>query len=256
MEIRPDDPGANFVIETIVRDPKWSMPYLHYHDSYELYFLEKGTHNTLIGDTLLSLNEQDVALYKPNVLHKSHNTKGYTRTCIYFTQDYLEMYFSARAIRTLTKCFEKLVISLDKETFMNIRKSNLIFAYLSEILTTLGKNMTAFSPVKLSPEQERMTAVLQHINKNYNTIDNIEEIADKFYITKYHLCRIFKASTGLTLIEYINHIKIQHACEMLKSTKKSITQIGMDCGFNSSMYFCKTFQKIIHMSPGEYRRMQ
>ncbi len=267
MEIRPYRPGSEFYIESLTREPGCQMSYLHYHDLYELYFLEQGHHSTIIEDKLFQLSPKDVALYTPNILHKSHNTNGYSRTCIYFTSDYLKKYFSLTAIDTLTECFKTPVISLDDDTFAQIRKifplikaenpkaeGNCAFMYLTAILAILNRNKNSYRPIQLSQEQEKLTLVLRYIHQNYNSIDSISEIASQLYVTKYHLCHTFKAATGLTLIEYINHIKIRQACNLLKCTKKSVTQIGADCGFNSPMYFCKTFKKLMGTAPSEFRK--
>ncbi|MGN0107165.1 MAG: helix-turn-helix transcriptional regulator, partial [Hominilimicola sp.] len=99
----------------------------------------------------------------------------------------------------------------------------------------------------------KLTPILSYITQNYNSISGIEEVASRFYITKYHLCRLFKQHTGLTITHYITQIRLQHACELLTDTNKSVTAIAMECGFNSSMYFCKTFKKNIGMTPSEFR---
>lgn len=267
MEIRPYNPGAEFYIESLTREPGWQMPYLHYHDLYELYFLEQGYHSTIIEDKLFQLSPGDVALYTPNILHKSHNTNGYARTCIYFTHDYLKRFFSDRAIDTLTDCFKNPVISLDGNALDQIRSlfplikaenprsdHSKVFMYLASILTIVNRYKNSYRPIQLSQEQEKLALTLRYIHQNYSSIDNIGEIAGKLYVTKYHLCHTFKAATGLTLIEYINHIKIRQACNLLKCTKKSVTQIATDCGFNSSTYFCKTFKKLMGLGPREFRK--
>lgn len=267
MEIRPYSPGSEFYIESVTREPGWQMSYLHYHDLYELYFLEDGYHSTIIEDKLFQLFPRDVALYTPNILHKSHNTNGYSRTCIYFTTNYLKKYFSDKAISALTECFKTPVISLDDHAFSQIRQifpllkadnpkaeGSGAFMYLTAILAILNRNKDSYHPIQLSQEQEKLALTLRYIHQNYNSINNISEIASKLYVTKYHLCHIFKAATGLTLVEYINHIKIRQACNLLKCTEKSVTQIGADCGFNSPMYFCKTFKKLMGIAPSEYRK--
>ena len=73
------------------------------------------------------------------------------------------------------------------------------------------------------------------------------------YISTPHLCRIFKKHTGMTVSHYINHVKLQHGCELLVHTNMSITEIALQCGFNSSMYFCKTFKSQMGCTPTEFR---
>ena len=57
------------------------------------------------------------------------------------------------------------------------------------------------------------------------------------------------------ILEIPNMLKIQKACDLLHDTTKNSTEIALDCGFNSTMYFCKTFKSILGMTPSEYRSM-
>ena len=78
--------------------------------------------------------------------------------------------------------------------------------------------------------------------------------SEKFFLNKYYLCRIFKKATGVSVIEYLNRVKVKNACDKLAITKKTVTEIGMECGFNSSEYFCKLFKIYMQMTPSEYRK--
>ena len=101
---------------------------------------------------------------------------------------------------------------------------------------------------------ERITRIIQYINENYNHITDIDQIAEHFFISKYHLCRYFRKNLGIPLMSYLNTIKITQACRMMKAGNSSMTQIAMECGFNSSSYFCKVFKKERGISPTEYRK--
>jgi AraC-like DNA-binding protein len=96
--------------------------------------------------------------------------------------------------------------------------------------------------------------ILLYISQNYNRISKIEEIAEEFFMSKYYLCHVFKEATGLTLIQYLNNIKIQHACNLLVNSNLSILEVGNACGFNSSMYFCKIFKQALSVTPSEFRK--
>ena len=98
-----------------------------------------------------------------------------------------------------------------------------------------------------------MQKILDYINENYVKIVNLDEISEKFYITKSHLCRIFKKTAGLSVIKYINGLKIQKACYLLDKTELSITEIAFECGYNSTMYFCRIFKQLTGFSPLKYR---
>lgn len=266
MDIKPYHACDAFDIETVKRPNGYNMKHLHYHKAYELYFLEMGQHGYLINDKFIQVFTQDVVLLEPNILHKSHNTKSYNRTCVYFTEEFLREYYTEKALNSLLQCFSKTVISLDKEAFFKAQRllekikkkyavgdNNGIHINLGNLLTLLNEHQNAPRKEPALHSTEKMTPVLTYITEHYKEITRLEEIATKFYISTPHLCRVFKKHTGMTIAHYINHVKIQHACELLVQTNMTITEIALECGFNSSMYFCKTFKTQIGCTPSEFR---
>ncbi|ASA24063.1 helix-turn-helix transcriptional regulator [Paenibacillus donghaensis] len=256
-----------FFIEYMKHDAGHRMPNVHYHNCYELYILEEGHHNMLVNDSMLTLAMHDTALFKPNLFHQSYRNHGCARTCIYFTERFLRLYFTERSIQSLLGYFDRTIISIDKEMFPRIKKlllllekedvadsRNRIFIYLAEILDILNHSKSPPKTVETPASPSNIDLILSYINQNYDKIRKIEEISDQFFISKYYLCHIFKEATGLTLVHYINNIRIQHACNMLVNTDLSILDIGMACGFNSSMYFCKIFKQAVSVTPSEFRR--
>lgn len=221
----------------------------------------------LVNDSMCTLAVHDTALLKPNLFHQSFRNHGCSRTCIYFTERFLQLYFTERAVNSLLDCFDRTVVSIDKEMFPRLKKlllllekedisdsRNRIFIYLAEILDLLNHSKSPAKPVETQTSPNNIDLILAYINQNYDRIRKIEEISDQFFISKYYLCHIFKEATGLTLVHYINNIRIQHACSMLVNTSLSILEIGMACGFNSSMYFCKIFKQAVSVTPSEFRR--
>ena len=60
---------------------------------------------------------------------------------------------------------------------------------------------------------------------------------------------------GMTLIDYLNTVKIRAACDMIRQKKYNMTDIALGCGFNSSAYFCKVFKQETGLSPREYKSL-
>lgn len=82
----------------------------------------------------------------------------------------------------------------------------------------------------------------------------VEMLAKKLHCGRAKFFQIFKASTGLTPIDYGQRLRIDRAQELLLQTDKTITQIAFDCGFLSSQYFSSVFRKYSGCTPSEYRR--
>ena len=66
--------------------------------------------------------------------------------------------------------------------------------------------------------------------------------------------RRFQKATGLTPTEYVQHLKVQKARELLEFTTLSIKEISWKVGYQDVGYFRKTFQKAVGLSPADYRR--
>ncbi len=68
-----------------------------------------------------------------------------------------------------------------------------------------------------------------------------------------YISQLFKKETGITFVHYITQKRIEDAKELLTSTKKPLTDIALEVGFNDTFHFIKTFKRYVGMTPGQYR---
>lgn len=97
--------------------------------------------------------------------------------------------------------------------------------------------------------QTIVSIIQEHPEQKYT----LEQLASYLHITPVHLSRIFKKETGITLIGYINQIKVEKACEYIKNSNLSIQEISLSLGFQNQFYFNKVFHQQMKMSPTAYR---
>lgn len=83
----------------------------------------------------------------------------------------------------------------------------------------------------------------------------LDELADRFYINKFYLTRIFKNQFGNSIINYILEKRITYAKKLLCFTDYTAETIGMECGFEDANYFSRAFKNIEGVTPIEYRKM-
>ena len=95
--------------------------------------------------------------------------------------------------------------------------------------------------------------ILIYIENNITTKITIEELEKKFFYNRYYIMKLFKKEIGLTIIEYINAIRIYKSISMIKEQYNSITNISIKCGFYSLEYFSETFKQITKLSPKKYK---
>lgn len=81
---------------------------------------------------------------------------------------------------------------------------------------------------------------------------SLAAVAEKFYLNSSYLSRIFKERTGTTLVEYLNKIRIHHACRYLDAGGWKIYEIAEKVGIPNADYFGRCFRKIMGISAKEY----
>lgn len=236
------------------------MGTMHYHNAYEIYILEKGSRVYVIDDRLIELSDGDVALIKPQHVHATDGG-AYKRYLINFRQEFLDLYFTEKASEKILRCFEHDKIHLSPSLCNNvisllkkIENNNEDFFSFCRIMEILSLAASTSTVDIISPKNVLISEIIEYIGKNYREINSLDEIASKFYITKYYLCRLFKENTGVSVMKYINTLKIRHASKLLSETKKSSGEISALCGFNTTMYFCRIFKQISGMTPSDYRK--
>lgn len=121
---------------------------------------------------------------------------------------------------------------------------------LNELLLELSVNNT-LSKQEIIPEW--LSAVLAHITQNFNQDLRLEELAGMVYLSPGRFSHKFKAFMKVSPIEYQYRLRISRACELLKYTDHTITQIASKVGFHNENNFYIKFRSATGMPPGQYR---
>lgn len=98
--------------------------------------------------------------------------------------------------------------------------------------------------------QQSIDFIEQHIAEEI-TLDNLAKLA---YFSKYHFHRMFKSTTGKTLMEYVRERRLTRATYELIYSSKRITDIAFHLGFNSQDAFDNAFKRTYGIPPKEYRK--
>lgn len=116
-------------------------------------------------------------------------------------------------------------------------------------------NINALAARHSVEKQKRVHEVADYITENFTQIQSVEELADRFYMSKSYLCRIFREVTNFTISEYINLYRIAASKEYLVADKYSITQIANLLGYDSLTYFERVFKNQTSVSPLQFRKL-
>ncbi|MCQ6275648.1 helix-turn-helix domain-containing protein [Bacillus sp. V3B] len=95
---------------------------------------------------------------------------------------------------------------------------------------------------------------IDYIQFNLENLLLLNNIATAIHVNPTYLSRKFKEDTNMTIIEYINHKRVEEAKLYLHRGNKSITEIAFLVGFNDLNYFSRVFKKITSVTPSQYSK--
>lgn len=91
--------------------------------------------------------------------------------------------------------------------------------------------------------------ILIYINENITNKITIDELQHKFFYNKFYIVKLFKQEIGMTIVQYINSIRIYNAILQMKNINYSLTNIAIRNGFHSLEYFSETFKQLTKLNP-------
>ena len=94
---------------------------------------------------------------------------------------------------------------------------------------------------------------LAYIEESYAQKLTLGEVAEKTYVSQWHLSKLLNRHTGQSFSDILNHVRIEHAKELLKDPSLRIGDISEQVGFLDLAHFSRVFKKQEGMSANEYR---
>ena len=125
---------------------------------------------------------------------------------------------------------------------------------LKKEIKLIFKSIVEYGDKNESKEaQGKITEIIDYIKHHHSDPNlNVSAIAMKYEMNVSYLCRIFKKSTGISILDHIHKQRIENAKLML-STGLSIAEISEKVGYSSSLALIRTFKKYEGLTPGKYR---
>jgi len=274
--------NTDFFIEHTKIPTGTSMKIEHYHDFYELYFYLGDGMKYFIGNKSFYVKKYDLILIDKFTYHRtSYNEKGYKeRILIYLNESVFDMICSHEKDNVpkqkVIDLFKKKKISFNDifrkhllDSIMNsilpnyYDKTNLAIGHLQAKLITLEllleivkmdcNNQLIEDNSILTPQEKRITDIVNYIDYYYNKQINLDELSKKFFINKYYLCHIFKEITGMSITDFINRKRLAESKKLLKYTDYNITEISGMVGFNNVSRFISLFREKFDQTPKVFR---
>ena len=123
------------------------------------------------------------------------------------------------------------------------------------LLTLFGK---LFQKLELTQSHQGAShafrSVVEYCTKNYQKELSLSILERELHVSKYYISHLFSDRMKLSFNDYVNSLRVAHACRFLRGNEYSITEICSLVGFSTLRTFNRAFQKQMGQTPSEYRK--
>ena len=128
-------------------------------------------------------------------------------------------------------------------------------SYICQILLILIRSFKEEGSIiqKIDTGDRRLLQIIDYMERNYDQMITLEEIAKKYFLSTSYLSRYFKQNMGIGFSRYLMNIRLKHSMKELLYTDDSISQIAMNNGFPNTKAFSTLFKEVYGMTPHVYR---
>lgn len=256
-------------------DPPREVP-MHLHSCYEIYYLVSGHLLYLVEDRAYRIEPGDIVVinckesHAPMLVSKRDPIERYV---VHFRPQFIGAFTTAeynllgflrkkrvglnsicRAADHDTSELHDYLKRIKEAVVRNGPETNIMVQSLFvQFLVSLNR---LFVPIEATNDpmirngryDEKIVSILSYIHDHVSEHITLDTLAGEFAVSKYHLCRLFKANTGLTVGEYIDHQRIASVVGLLRQGVPAL-DAAYAAGFTQYSTCYKVFRKVTGVSP-------
>jgi AraC-like DNA-binding protein len=256
---------------TVRSEPRFGFQW-HFHREFELTLITKGSGTRMVGDCIEDYEPGDLVLIGPEVPHTYVSTPGHEgqeAIVVQFRPDFLGAdFFGSPEFSAVAALLERASrgVSFPRDAVDLRRLGDMPPAERTlELLRLLvrlsgceGDRLLAgahHAPKLNRATQDRMDAMVTLMHAAYTRRIGLNEVAEAAYMAPSSASRFFRRTAGMTITDYLNLLRVNAACHLLRDGDGRIVDIAVECGYSNLSNFNRRFRALKGMTPSEYRQM-
>ena len=239
------------------------------HPFFELTYVDTGILYTEVDGVSYKLGEKDLIIYGPGQFH-SQRTENQTVSyvTIMFSMENISPELPADWYSVLTNRvfpYNKKIYTLIKalvqesssgapytDSLMHCLLTETVVRLLQGVYTTPTAQPS--SVVRQNYQDELFDRILAYVESKLYEPLTVADICQQFSLSRSTLQILFKNAVNQSPKKYINDMKLERSCQMLRENKYTISEISLKLGYSSIHYFSNAFNQKYHISPSEYAK--
>ncbi|MBE6618856.1 MAG: helix-turn-helix domain-containing protein [Ruminococcaceae bacterium] len=251
---------------------QYVMP-LHWHGEFEIVRILSGTLELYINNVKHTIFEGDIAFINCGDLHRA-DPQDAVYECLVFSTDILstkknrvyDKYVSALSLKDVSakpvlhkensalysSVCELMSAHVENTPHRELKISYLIYKFIYFLFEENMIENKTDRDTHASQSAKTISKLIDWIDIHYSERITLGILSEKSGFSEKYLCRVFRAYTSYSPIDYINILRINKVCRDLESGKYTVTEAAFNNGFNNLSYFSKTFKKYKSVTPSSY----
>lgn len=237
----------------------------HAHAFYHLFYIRSGKAVIRVGERSYNLTGDSCMIIPPGVLHEipAEEHSLLTANEVKFTVEdpALQQALANHSPLLLNhapyigQSMQKIVFSWSS-TDPSYREYANIF--LSAMLLSIAEDQSLTETqistyIDTAPYPRLVKQIIRYIEDTHTESFLLETLAQDLGYNKRYLCSAFKKATGITILDYLNHVRIRHATNCFYYYNVPISVIAQFVGFVTPLHFTRVFKKLVGISPSRFR---
>ncbi|MCX7711525.1 MAG: AraC family transcriptional regulator [Clostridia bacterium] len=263
------------------------MDFMHRHDFIEIVYVISGSGKHIVGSSEYEICRGDLFIINYDVPHgffpiEKGKNEPVVFNCVFMPKFLDASLFSSIHFQDITSSFLFKSLFPDNYTpgpdlrlsgaefkeigdlFSKMHQEyklmqkgyiDIIRAYLIELIVKIFRYIDQDSKRTVSSKsQELVNQAIDYLKQHYHTEIRLEDVAMKTFISKNYFSKLFKEVTGINFSDYVQKLRIDEACNLLRNSDMKVVDIASHTGFNDLKFFYEVFKKITGKTPGDYRK--
>ncbi|MBR5524073.1 MAG: AraC family transcriptional regulator [Clostridia bacterium] len=233
----PDQPYTDFAFP------------LHLHKNVEFVYVEEGALQVRIGGTELTVGAGEGALILPGQPHAFATPEHSVCWPLIFSADYLPEL--RRVERMLYPVIRPGIADLHRRLCAcrgnRFRVKSLLYA----LAACYGEG----APIQTPPADDSLSCrIVSYLDTHYSEPITLRRMAETFGYNYRYLSGVVNRLYGMPFPQVVHRYRVDHACQLLRTTDRSVTEIAQRCGFDTLRSFNRCFKEQMGTTPREYRK--